>query len=83
MILILVNILYLKKKVKEKIKILLQNLTSIDDINTRKYIRSEPERIIWKIHKKQKPSSVTQICLDNILEILEVPDKVYLTISVL
>ena len=48
MILILVNTLDFNKKVKEENKILLKDLTSIDDINTCEYIRSEQERIVQK-----------------------------------
>ena len=47
MILILVNTLNQKKKVKEKHKILLKDYF-FDDINTRKYIRYEQERIVRK-----------------------------------
>ena len=52
MILILVNILDLKKKVKEENKVMLKYLTSNDDINTREYIQSEQERIRRKDIKK-------------------------------
>lgn len=50
------------KKVKEKNKILLKNLDSIDDVNIREYVRSEQERIIRKMRqeKQQQSSSVTQ-----------------------
>ena len=50
-ILILVNTLD-QKKIENKNKILLKDLISTDEINTRKYIRSEQERIVRKIHKK-------------------------------
>ena len=76
------NTLDLKKNVKEDNKILLKDLTSTDDINTREYIRSEQGRILWKKHKKKTTTIFGyKICLDNILEILEVSDQVYLTIS--
>ncbi|CAH8337103.1 unnamed protein product [Eruca vesicaria subsp. sativa] len=50
------------KEVKEENKILLKNLASIGDINTREYIRSEQERIIRKRRQEQQeqPSSVTK-----------------------
>ena len=54
MILILVNTLDFNKKVKEENKILLKDLTSIDDINTCEYIRCEQERIVQKIIKTTK-----------------------------
>ena len=50
------------KEVKEENKILLKNLTSMDNVNIREYIRSEQERIIRKMRQKQQQqsSSVTQ-----------------------
>ncbi|WZZ68672.1 hypothetical protein YC2023_080042 [Brassica napus] len=49
------------KEVKEENKILLKNLTSIDDVNIREYIRSEQERIVRKRRQEQQQSSsVTQ-----------------------
>ena len=72
------------KKVKEKNKIFLKDLTSIDDINTCEYIRSEQERIIRKKHQNNNNNHLrlNKICLDNILEIWEVPEQIYQTISV-
>ncbi|KAF8049421.1 hypothetical protein N665_2219s0008 [Sinapis alba] len=52
-----------EKKAKEKTKILLKDLTSIGDINTREYIRSEQKRIIRKRRQEQQQQqqpSVTQ-----------------------
>ena len=43
----------MKKKVKEKNKILLKGLNSIDDINTREYSRFEQEKIVRKDKKQQ------------------------------
>ena len=40
------------KEVKEENKILLKDLTSIDDINTREYIRSKHERIVQRDIKR-------------------------------
>ena len=88
MILILANTLYMKKdmkkKAKEKNKILLNDLNSIDDINTREYSRFEQERIVRKRQKNNNNNHLRlhKICLDNILEIFEVLDQIYLTISV-
>ena len=50
------------KEVKEENKILLKNLSSIDDVNIREYIRSEQERIVRKRRQEQQQqsSSVTQ-----------------------
>ena len=72
------------KEIKEENKILLKNLASIDDVNIREYIRSEQVRIIRKMRQEQQQqsSSVTQNLLNNILEILEVPEQIYQTISV-
>ena len=72
------------KEIKEENKILLKNLASIDDVNIHEYIRSEQERIIRKMRQEQQQqsSSVTQNLLNNILEILEVPEQIYQTISV-
>ena len=72
------------KNVKEKNKIFLKDLTSIDDINTCEYIRSEQERIIRKKHQNNNNNHLrlNKICLDNILEILKVLDQINLTINV-
>ena len=50
------------KEVKDKNKILLKHLASIDDVNIREYIRSEQERIIRKMRQEQQQQSslVTQ-----------------------
>ena len=63
---------------------LVKDLTSIDDINTREDIRYEQERIVRKKHQKQQqqPASVTQNFFGQYFGDLEVPDQIDLTISV-
>ena len=57
------------------------NLNSIDNSNTRQFIRSEQARIIQKITQQQ--GETTPNCMDSILVILvEVRDQIYLNISI-
>ena len=73
-----------EKKIKEENKIFLKDLISIDDINTGEYIRSEQEKNVRKniTNNINNYFLLHKICLDNILEILEVLNQSYLTIGV-
>ena len=84
MILILVNTLDMKKKLKRKNKILLKGLSSIDDINICEYIRPEYERIVRKDIKNNSNNHLRlqKKLFGQYFGDLEVPDQIYLTINV-
>lgn len=65
---------------EEENKIMLTNLNSIDDSNTRN-IRSEQARLVHQNFNNNKVK-LLQICIANILMLLEVRDQICLNISI-
>ena len=64
---------------------MLKNLTSIDDIDIRKYIQYEQEIIVLKDFKNNNNNRLRlhKIFLDNILKILEVSDQINMILVLL
>ena len=69
------------KEMDQKNKILLTILSSIDNNNTREFIRSEQSRIIQK-EESNNNLLLHQISMDHILVILEAQDQIYVTINI-